>query len=135
MRALDRELNQAILALAPPFEARPIAPAGLADLTALPHMIVWDGASDATIYGDARVNHAFRAWHDACHVDGQFPLTLAGERAACEFQIGTLLKRFPLAPARWLHIIRAEIVGQAEHYAVHGEFPADQAAFFATYGA
>lgn len=132
---LDRELNRAIIALAPPFEARSTAPDTLAELIVLPRMIVWDGASSDTIYGDARVNHAFRAWHDQCHIDGRFPLTLEGEVAACEFQIRDMLRRFPSAPARLARAIRAEVIGQAEYFAAHGMFPANQLSFFTAYNA
>lgn len=68
MMPFIRELNIAILAMAPPFEARATAPATfreVMDCATSGRVVVWDGASDATIYGDARVNHAFRAWHDA----------------------------------------------------------------------
>lgn len=128
---LDRAFDQAILALAPSFEARSVAPATFADLMTCGRMIVWDGASGATIYGDAQVNFAFRAWHDFEHKAGRYGFMLAGETAACEAQIATLLRRFPSAPARWLRIIRAEVIGQAEHYAETGMFPMDQAAFVA----
>ena len=96
-------------------------------------MIVFDGASDATIYEDAAVNHAFRAWHDACHIERRLGFTLAAEREVCELQIVQALQRYPNIPARVLRLIRAEVTGQAEHFAVYGQFPIDQAAFIRRY--
>lgn len=137
-RALDPDLNRLVLAMAPAFVARPMAPQSLQDLlrcdpgAPLP---VWDGASEGTIYGDPRVNHAFRAWHDAGHIARGFSFDLQGEIAACRYQIETLRRRFPSVPDRFCRYIRAEIIGQAEHFAEHGAFPVDQFEFFRNYGA
>lgn len=91
-------------------------------------MTVWDGASDRTIWRDARVNHAFRAWHDDCHIRAGVGFTLVGERAACELQIRELMAAHPQAHAM-AAIIRAEVIGQAEYFAATGSFPEDQIAF------
>ena len=96
-------------------------------------MLVWDGASDRTIYWDAAVNHAFRAWHDACHIAGRFGFNLDGERAACELQIVQARLAFPSIPLSIIATIRAEVVGQAEYFAAHGCFPLDQRKFVAQY--
>lgn len=129
-----RLLNQAILMMAPAFDARPIAPGSLADLRQCDprRLVVWDGASDATIYGDARVNHAFRAWHDLHHWRYGFTFDLAGEIAACASQCAELRDAFPCVPQAALDLIHREIVGQAEYFAAHGMFPADQGAFHAS---
>lgn len=132
MRALVPEFNRVILELAPRFEARAIAPATLADLLALEHgaaLPVWEGASDCTIYGDARINHAFRAWHDAAHIATAGRFDLDGEREVCEEQKRAVLRAYPRAPSLWLALLDAEINGQAAHFAATGEFPADQFAF------
>lgn len=100
---------------------------------ACPALTVWSGASDATIYGAPEVNHAFRAWHDAAHVAGMHEFTLAGEAATAERQVRELLAAYPRAPRAWLALLRAEVTGQAEHFAAHGSFPADQAAFIRSY--
>lgn len=135
---IPREFKQAILALAPlGFEARAIAPATFAQVMECERshgrVIVWEGASDGTIYSDPKVNHAFRAWHDACHIAGEHGFTLDGERATCERQIASLRIHFPRAPIFIDTLLRAEVIGQAEHFARTGEFPADQAAFIADY--
>ncbi len=136
--ALDAGLNRAILLLAPAFAARPEAPATLPELlqarSLSPVLPVWEGASDATIFADPRVNHAFRAWHDAAHALGNgeahpFAFTLAGEAAACEAQVRQLYTLFPSAPKRWATILRAEINAQGQYLADYGCFPEDQYAF------
>lgn len=137
----DPALNRVILELAPRHVARPSVPLfdaatpheRLAQLQTPSGLLVWDGASDATIYADARVNHAFRAWHDACHIAAGVGFTLSAERAACEAQLRSLLLAYPRAPRHWVQLIRAEIIGQAEHFATHGTFPVDQFAFVKGY--
>lgn len=94
---------------------------------------VWDGASSGTIWGDARNNHAFRAWHDSHHISGQFSFTREGEAAACEYQIAQLYVAFPGAPKSWAAVIRAEVIGQADYFVAFGRFPTDQLAFFRDY--
>lgn len=130
---MQTRLNSAILELAPRFDARSNAPATFGDLMRHGSSIlpVWDGASNATIYKDPRVNHAFRAWHDACHVAGQYDFTLEGERAACEMQQRQLVERYPSAPQWALDLLHTEVIGQAEYFAAHGAFPLDQEAFHA----
>lgn len=131
---LRHDLNSLVLAFAPPHDARATAPASLPELMAHASLggslAVWDGASECTIYGDARVNHAFRAWHDAAHIAGGFGFTLEGERAACEYQIAQARAVFPRLPEWIVRALRAEVTGQAEYFAAHGTFPADQIAFF-----
>lgn len=132
MRALVPEFTRLVFEFAPRFDARPIAPATLADLLALDRaapLPVWEGASDYTIHGDARANHAFRAWHDAAHIATHGRFTLAGERDVCERQKRDILERYPRAPRLWLDLLDAEINGQADYFAAHGEFPADQVSF------
>lgn len=124
-------INSAILSLAPAHVARALAPASFSDLmrahdAPLP---VWDGASDQTIFRDARVNHAFRAWHDATHRAGHFDFTLAGEIATAKAQKVALGLRYPSAPAWAYRLIDAEVAGQAEYFAAHGRFPMDQEQF------
>lgn len=140
MRYLSRDLNRIVLEFAPAFiacgvvpEFDPSTPAdALRQLVTGDGLKVWAGASAGTIYGDARVNHAFRAWHDRCHLASGAAFTLEAEHVVCEYQVRELLTRYPgaLDVAR---LIRAEIIGQAEHYAAHGAFPVDQFAFFNSY--
>lgn len=129
------DLNRLILTMAPvEFDAAEFAPS--TDVELFQHAAtgaavkVWSGASEATIYRDAHVNHAFRAWHDSCHIAGWHSFTLAGERGVCERQIAQAREMFPGLPEWIVAAIRSEVVGQAEFYAINGFFPVDQAAFF-----
>jgi hypothetical protein len=133
------DLNRLILSMAPCYEASPHAPQTDQELFAR-HLggkgaliRVWDGASDGSIYGDARVNHAFRAWHDSCHVIGRFPFTLQGETDTCELQIAQARQAWPNMPEVIARAIRCEVIGQADYFTEHGYFPEDQAAFFRSY--
>ena len=133
MRALSPDFNRIALELAPRnFVARGDAPSTFAELMRAPSLVVSDTYSLATIYGDARVNHAFRAWHDATHRAGQYDFTLEGERATRQDQWAQILRRYPCAPAEWHHILYAEIDAQVEHATRTGEFPSDQATFVRT---
>lgn len=129
-----RDLAQIVLAHAPLHVARERAPSTFAELASHDgrELVVWEGASDATIFGDARVNHAFRAWHDATHKRHAFGFTLAGERATCEAQCAELLALWPLA-SPLAAVIRCEVIGQAEYFATHGAFPLDQIGFARAY--
>lgn len=140
MVALDPTFDEAIMAavkafLPRGFYAQPEAPSTLDGIIghyrATGRVRVWDGASDHTIFGSPRVNHAFRAWHDLCHIAGNFPFTLEGEKAAAEMQKGHLKWLFPDHPSleRWCRLIDIEVVGQAEHFEATGQFPEDQRAF------
>ena len=79
-------------------------------------VVVWSGASENTIYRDARVNHAFRAWHDHHHLTGDLPFTVNGEKAVCELQKadceGCILCE---------KLLDAEINGQIAFYMKYGK--------------
>ena len=125
-------LNRTILSLAPSHIARQVVPMSFpqlvlaCDLSALP---VWDGASDRTVFGDARVNHAFRAWHDSHHIRLGADFTLAGETRVCEAQIAELHRLWPRHPLVWDRLIRVEVIGQVTYAVTHGHFPIDQIQF------
>jgi len=86
-------------------------------------LTVWGGASDNTIYGDPKVNHAFRALHDRLHLRHNIPFTLEGEVALARIQAsqfeGDLIQR----------AVFLEVAGQAIYFNQHGEFPKDQVSF------
>jgi len=94
-------------------------------------LLVFGGASDRTIYGDPAVNHAFRAWHDFCHLEGGFDTSFVGEVATCRLQTRQLLTKYGDSDRtwRWQKLVEAGIVGQARHFERHGRFPVDQVAF------
>ncbi len=126
---LSSDLNSRIAALAPKFTASDIAPSNFQALKSqgVASLIVWSGASDNTIYGDASVNHAMRAWHDSLHLSLNADFTLQGElRVALEQ--ARLVKNDALA-----EIIIAEVYGQALFFDKHGEFPVNQVEFIINY--
>lgn len=139
IRPLDADFNRVILELAPvhvasarvPVFTAATSPRYTRELLRADGLLVWDGASERTIYADARVNFAFRAWHDACHIAGDLGFTLEGERGACEMQKRQLVAAYPRAPRRWLALLDAEIIGQLEELERTGAFPLDQAGFVA----
>lgn len=124
---LSFTLNEKILRLAPRFTVNDNAPSDFKSLVQAPSLIIWAGASDNTIYGDKAVNWAFRAWHDSLHIALNADFTLQGEI------------RVALEQARQLEsdylakVMLAEIKGQAEYFAINGQFPADQASFINKY--
>lgn len=98
-------------------------------------MLVWNGASENTIYDDAEVNYAFRAWHDWCHWFGHFDFSLGGERLAAEMQKAHLRSLYVGCKelTRWEAIIDAEVNGQAAYAEYWGIFPNHQRAFVEAY--
>jgi len=125
---LSAELNRLILKLAPKHTALDVAPDTFEKLMSskTQGLVVWSGASDATIYGDASVNHAFRAWHDSIHIAKSLPFTLEGETLVA-------LEQARIIGGRYSDIIMAEIYGQAEYFQTHGEFPTNQVEFMIEY--
>lgn len=94
---------------------------------------VWSGASDKTIFGDPKVNHAFRAWHDHTHIVNKLSFKPEHEVAVCEIQKKQL--RAYLRNGRGLYaeelvdLIDIEICGQLAYYQLTGNFVKDQRDF------
>lgn len=141
---MDRGLNAAILHVANRlfpcgFDVCDVAPDTFDGLKAhveiTGRMLVWNGASDRTVFADDEVNFAFRAWHDLRHLTADAPFTPEGEAAACEAQIADLVTLFgdDERTRRWAAIMRAEVNGQVAHLERHGAFPVDQAGFVAAW--
>lgn len=97
------------------------APQTFADLRAT-GLVVWSGASDRTIFGDARVNWAFRALHDALHLK-----TGIGFTPAEEIYLGRM--QASQYSGLLADLVYIEVAGQAEHYLKTGQFVADQIKF------
>lgn len=85
-------------------------------------LAVWSGESDSTIWDDRRVNWAFRALHDALHVETRLGFTPLEEMALGKLQAS----RYSGLLA---DIVYIETAGQAEHYLRHGVYVADQKLF------
>lgn len=126
-----REFNRAVLALAGAHDPREDAPGTFAELMACGGRLalpVWAGASEKTIYGDASVNWAFRAWHDRTHIRYGLDFSRAGELAAARWQITEFRSLYPNAPTYLDGIIYAEIAAPLDYFAANGSFPLDGAA-------
>lgn len=119
-------INNAVLRMASKLAYRVAdnAPNTFGDLQACgKELVIWSGASDKTIYGDCRVNWAFRAWHDSLHlktglifhVDHEIELGRI-QASLCDSQLVA-------------DLIYCEVAGQAEHYKQTGEFVTDQLSF------
>lgn len=116
------------------YDVSPIAPQDFDSLVAhyeaTGRVLVWNGASDKTIFAYPEVNFAFRAWHDSKHIVGGFPFDRAGELAALEMQILDIRAIYDGATADlFCDILTAEIMGQFSYKERHGGFPVDQIGF------
>jgi hypothetical protein len=138
---LDRSFNVVVKQIASRlfpmgFDIGPDAPDTLAKLKARldsgDRMLVWDGASDKTIFACPETNYAFRAWHDWLHWKLGADFTPQGERVvmlAMQAQVVSLYGGRAGASEdvlRWCAILQAEVIGQLEHKEDHGGFPEDQ---------
>lgn len=95
-------------------------------------MIVWSGASDRTIYGDPSVNHAYRAWHDWCHLDTGGDFSVDGEQKAARRQMDQLSEVFGEGHedfALWCFLLHCEGVEQAAYTHRTGNFVVYQREF------
>lgn len=145
----------ACVALAPPH----VAEAGGPDCLATVRQrraerglyVVSNEYCDATIFSSPAGNHAFRAWHDACHdaCGGDFDLSgeirtwrlqrdqlrewLKGEEATafCEKVFRGRLQRLFMEEVASVQeaILHCEVLGQLAYYVARGTFPTDQRAF------
>lgn len=90
---------------------------------------IWTGASDNTIFGDPKINHYFRVWHDVEHLLNRLGYSYLDESIVCEIQKSQL-------PRHWVYekeLIHAEITGQAQYNMKTGEFVKDQRIFTKAY--
>lgn len=92
------------------------------------------GFSDHTIFGSASVNWAFRAWHDSCHLQGDYNFSPEGERKACLMQQRQIIAAFPFHPRLQYFIDLLDIEGNSQlaYFQAHGDFPQDQLTFTLT---
>jgi hypothetical protein len=140
MRPLDPTFNDAVIDIAKRlfpsgFDVSRRAPGTYEELKILldagQRLVVYDGGSEHTIYGDPATNYAFRAWHDWTHWAGRHDLTFEGEMAVCASQQQHLLILYgpTVQTRRWCDLVHAEIVGQATYHRYHKRFPDNQGAF------
>lgn len=117
-----RELKNLILKTAPKHEVRDVAPDTFKGLYNQPSLVVWSGESEHTIWGDSRVNWAFRALHDALHLK-----TRIGFSPAEEIELGRI--QASQYSGLMADLVYIEVAGQAEHYMRTGQFVIDQVRF------
>lgn len=90
---------------------------------------VWTGKSDNTIFGSARQNHFFRAWHEYVHITKALNFDFVGESIVCTLQCSML-------PVDWVlerELITIEILGQNQYFSRHQQFLANQRKFAIDY--
>lgn len=106
-----------------------------AEYAARGRITVWSGASDDTIFDDPGTNHMFRAWHDWCHLHGDFAFDADGELGAALMQCSQVRDQFGNGETaeHFCKLIMIEVVGQCQYEALHGEFPKDQMQFTKAY--
>lgn len=90
---------------------------------------IWTGASDNTIFGDPKINHYFRAWHDVEHLVNRLGYDYLDESVVCEIQKSKLPQDWHFERA----LIHAEITGQAQYNMKTGFFVKDQRLFTKAY--
>ena len=150
-KGIDIHFNVAVMTIARRlfpggYDVAEDAPSTLEALTAhiarKGRMLVYSGASDATIFGDREHNYAFRAWHDWHHWKRQLPFTPEGEREVARHQENDLYRVYgqprteeeQLRRRTHARLIDCEINGQIKYAQNHnGEFPKDQIAFARMY--
>jgi len=122
-------INNSMLAMARgiAYTVADLAPGTAHELFSSSSLIIWSGASDRTIYGDARVNWAFRAWHDAMHLKQGLGFTVEAELELARIQASQCTSDL------MAELVYCEIAGQVEYFAQTGQFVADQVAFTLNY--
>jgi hypothetical protein len=132
MVPLSTSLNRFIILVsqrALPYKWKPVADAPetfealKAETARLGYIPVSTKASGRTIYGDARVNIAMRAWHDATHLANNLDFSPYHERLVAEKQCAEIHN------IRDKALLWADTAGQVDYYAYHRSFPDDQRSF------
>lgn len=78
-----------------------------------------------TIFGNKDTNLAFRAWHDAIHIQHDLPFTLKGELEVYNIMQSQLHHNYYFEKL----LLYADIVGQSLYYEKHNAFPDNQRNF------
>lgn len=118
-----KELNHAILKSAPRHIVKAEAPNTFRDVLAqFGELVIWSGASESTIFDDPKVNYAFRALHDALHIETRLDFSPIQEIAIGRIQAS----RYDGLLADLVFI---ETAGQAAYFLQHGKFVENQRQF------
>lgn len=125
IRYINNEILKASSTLT--YIVKPSAPSTEQDLFNSTSLVIWSGASDNTIYKDASVNYAFRAIHDATHLETKLGFTPEHEVEMGRIQAARLASRCKSLLA---DVFYCEIALQAKYYLETNTFVADQVEFF-----
>lgn len=86
---------------------------------------IWTGASENTIFGDPKINHFFRCWHDYTHLKYELDYTPLNEIHVCALQMAELDNTMLFERL----LINAEITGQILYFNNFNDFPINQRKF------
>ena len=98
------------------------APSTEVELFNSPTLVIWSGASDNTVFQDAKVNYAFRALHDQLHLETRFDFS-----PQAEIELGRI--QASQYDGILADLIYCEVSLQAEYYLKNGVFVPDQVQF------
>lgn len=125
IKYINREILKQAASLK--YSVADLAPSTETDLFNAPSLVVWSGASDATVYQDETVNWAFRAIHDAMHLETGLSFSVEHEiemgRIQASKQSSSVLA----------DLFFCEIAGQAQYYKQNGVFVSNQVEFTLNY--
>lgn len=118
------EFNHLILSQASKlnYSVSSLAPNSEVDLFNSGSLVIWNGASDNTIWHDAKVNYAFRALHDALHLESRLGFSVPEEIELGRIQANKYSGMLS-------DLIYTEVALQAKHFQVTGNFVSDQVSF------
>jgi hypothetical protein len=96
---------------------------------------VYDGGCSNTIFDDPDINVMFRAWHDWCHLKGNYDFRLVGEMQAAYMQMEHVVTLYGDGETgqQLCALIDAEVIGQAQYYQLHTKYVQNQRAFVEAY--
>lgn len=136
---VDDTLARATIEIAPRvtpgWNVRPHAPetleACIAAYQESGKLVVFPGDYPGALFAEARCNEAFNAWHDWCHIKGNYAFDLAGEKLVHACMLADMTawwqaSRVPvtdLAFERACALLRSHNVGRLEYWLAANEPP------------
>ena len=90
-------------------------------------LLIWCGASEGTIFGEASINWKFRAIHDSYHLELNLGFDSASELMVNYHQLQKA--SFDGLPEFERELLNIETAGQVLYFVQNGNFPADQRKF------
>jgi hypothetical protein len=91
-------------------------------------LVIWNGASDSTIFQDPKINYKFRALHDLLHLQ-----TRIGFSPSEEIELGRIQANQFEGSDLMRELVYCEVALQAEYYQKHGKFVENQIEFTINY--